>query len=126
MKEKKMVYLENIEKDQYANIDVKGPYNKYSLTNALIELSENFPSMKHVPEPDMYFTSEYIQGKSFHIKCNDEDLHIGINNSYGLTIPPIPYNAIVKISFDTFIDKSELVSIWIDTLYGQYTVSMNS
>ena len=121
-----MVYLENIEKDQYANIDVKGPYNKYSLTNALIELSDSFPSMRHVPNPTLYFLSEYIEGKSLHVKCMDTGIKIGINDNYGLTIPTIPYNAIVKISFDTFIDKSELVSIWINTLYGQYTVSMNS
>jgi hypothetical protein len=121
-----MKYLENIKNDQYENIVVKAPYNKYSLTNALIELSENFPNMEYVPDPDMYFTSEYIQGKSLHVKCDDDGIRIGLNNSYGLRIPTIPYNTIVKISFDTFIDKSNLVSIWIDTLYGQYTVSMNS
>ena len=121
-----MKYLKNITNEQYENIIVKGSYNKYSLTNALIELSNSFPSMKHIPNPTLYFTSEYIEGKSLHVKCMDTGIKIGINDNYGLTIPPIPYNAIVKISFDTFIDKSELVSIWINTLYGQYTVSMNS
>lgn len=121
-----MKYIENVKNEQYENIKVKGPYNKYTLTNALIELSENIPNMKNIPEPTMYFLSEYIQGKNFHIKCDDDGMRIGINNSYGLGIPTIPYNAILSISFDTFIDKSEFVSIWIDTIYGQYTVSMNS
>lgn len=121
-----MKYIDGIEAKQYNNITVKMPYNKYSLTNALIELSDNFPSIQHVPEPDMHCTSEYIKGKNFNLKCDDNGIQIGLNASYGLTIPRIPYNAIVKISFDTFIDKSKLVSIWIDTIYGLYTVSMNN
>jgi hypothetical protein len=107
--------------------------DNWTLHNAIVELEELFPEMIRIPRLG-YDTQMSWSGKVEHveildmgewsIKCYADRLHIAQKYYHTISLPPIMYSEIESISFDTYIDSSKLVAIWIDTYSGQrWTVS---
>ena len=91
--------------------------NRYTLYNACILLTEQFPNMSNVPTTDHRHCNgewcEVVNVGSYTLTFTNEGMTIESRDTFTFAFPIIPYDTMDIISFDTFTQHEKCVSLWI-------------
>jgi hypothetical protein len=84
----------------------------------MIELKAMFPDMKHTLESSWTSVGEEIYSDKLSFNCSNSGLRVMSRQESLFMTPIFPWDCILSIEFDTFLDHSDLVGIWIYTTWN--------
>ena len=100
-------------------ITLKGNFNSVSLWNMVITIRDNFPKLTNNDIDVVGMGSHHaIKHRNWYMNMLPSGIYIEQTGTCSVGFSTIPYEDIVSMELDLFLDGSTLVGIWINLTSG--------